>query len=35
MVPQGMSYASSLAYLPQEFGLYSAFVPNFIYVRAG
>ena len=34
VVPQGMSYAR-LAGLPQEYGLYGAFVPVMVYAALG
>lgn len=31
VIPQGMSYAQNLAYLPQVFGLYGSFIPCILY----
>lgn len=33
--PEGMSYAQNLAFLPQVYGLYGAFVPTLIYTLLG
>jgi sulfate transporter 4 len=35
VIPQGMSYAQNLAFLPQVYGLYGAFVPCLIYGALG
>lgn len=35
VVPQGMSYAQNLAFLPQVYGIYGAFVPCLIYALLG
>jgi MFS superfamily sulfate permease-like transporter len=35
VVPQGMSYAAGIAHLPQEFGLYNAFIPALAYAAFG
>lgn len=35
VVPQGMSYAQNLAFLPQVYGIYGAFVPCLVYGMLG
>ena len=35
VVPQGMSYAQNLAFLPQVYGIYGAFVPTIVYALLG
>lgn len=35
IIPQGMSYAQNLAFLPQVYGLYGAFVPCLFYCLLG
>lgn len=35
VVPQGMSYAQNLAFLPQVYGIYGAFVPCLVYAVLG
>lgn len=35
VIPQGMSYAQNLAFLPQQYGLYGAFVPCIAYAFLG
>ena len=35
VIPQGMSYAQNLAYLPQVYGLYGSFVPCILYGLLG
>jgi hypothetical protein len=35
VVPQGMSYAQNLAFLPQVYGLYGAFTPCIFYALLG
>jgi len=35
VIPQGMSYAQNLAYLPQVYGIYGACIPSLIYACLG
>lgn len=35
VIPQGMSYAQNLAFLPQVYGIYGAFVPCLVYSLLG
>lgn len=35
VIPQGMSYAQNLAFLPQVYGIYGAFVPCLVYALLG
>jgi hypothetical protein len=35
VIPQGMSYAQNLAYLPQVYGLYGSFIPCILYAMLG
>ena len=35
VIPQGMSYSQNLAFLPQVYGIYGAFVPCIVYAMLG
>ena len=35
VIPQGMSYSQNLAFLPQVYGIYGAFVPCLVYAFLG